>query len=227
MSILRRIEEIRAVEHNKLRAALVRVDDALRDVEEDLRANRVKAAARKVDLFGDAIYEPPAALPAPSSASLELDLEALKKAWTPLETTVLDRLDLWEMKLWPLVRRWVEDESVEPRIQQIAADLLSARSDIDRHLGELRKRALFVDALTQPLHVLFAAVELCDRAEQDEVIPALLSGSRATADRVERSMSTDDVTRNLRAAMRTPKAPPERGNDPLGRLLSWMGGRSK
>jgi hypothetical protein len=220
MSILRRIEEIRAVEHSKLRAALMRVDDALSEVEQQLAESRTSARRRKVDMFGTPIEE--ASTPAPSAA-LELDLEPLKRAWTPLESAVLDRLDLWEMKLWPLVKRWVVNEPLEREIQQIAADLLDSRGNIDRHLNEIRKRALFVEALTHPLHVLFAALELCDRAEQDEVIPALLSGSRETADRVERSLSGDDITRNLRAARRTPDQAPERHL--VGRLLSWMGGR--
>jgi hypothetical protein len=226
MSILMRIEEIRAVEHVKLRTALMRVDEALHEVEEELMELRTAARPRRLDLFGEPMYDDTAASAPPPSAALELDLAPLKRAWTPLEAAVLDRLDLWEMKLWPLVRRWVGNESVAREIQQIAADLLDTRSEIDRYLQELRKRALFVEALTQPLHVLFAAVELCDRAEQDEVIPALLSGSRETADRVERSMSGDDIARNLRAAMRTPDRAPERRLDPLGRLLSWMGGRN-
>ena len=66
------------------------------------------------------------------------------------------------------------------------------------------------------------AVELCDRVEREEVIPALLSGSRDSADRTERSQSADDVSRNLRAALRAPK-PPEPVKPPLVRFLSWMG----
>ena len=218
MGILSRVEEIRAVEHQKLRTALMRVEEAMGVLEEELAALNA-AKPRKVDMFGEAIYVPTEPQP-----TRRVDIGPLKRSFGQLEDTILDRLNMWEETLWPLVRNWVNGIEVATEIQQIAADLLSARNEIDRHLTELRKHAWFVEELTEPMHVLFAAIEMCDRAEQDEVIPALLSGSLETADHTERSLSGDDITRNLRAAMRTPETAPQR-TDPIGRFLSWMGGR--
>lgn len=219
MGILTRIEEIRAVEHQKLRTAVMRVDLALRELEEAYVVERAPPP-RRVDMFGTPLAhdETP---PPPKRA----DLAPLRKGWPHLEEAILRRLDQWEEVLWPTVRAWVHGRVDTPKVQQVAADLLSARSDVDKHLNDVRKHAWFVEELTEPMHVLYAALDLCDRAEQDEVIPALLSGSRELADQTERSQTGDDIARNLRASLRASQPPQPRSNDPLARLLNWMGGR--
>ncbi|MEQ1503601.1 MAG: hypothetical protein ABMB14_15290 [Myxococcota bacterium] len=219
MAILTRIEEIRAVEHLKLRTALARVDTALREIAE--RAAEPVAVARRVDLFGDPIYGD-----VPVAVVKRVDPAPLIKAWQPFEAAVLDRLDLWEMTLWPLVRRWSDGEGLEPEVQQLAADLLTSRDTVDKHLREVRKQSWFVEEIAPAMLVVYGSLELCDRAEQDEVIPALLSGCRETADRAERTSTSDDVTRNLRARIRESEEdePQRTSNSPLGRFLSWIAG---
>jgi hypothetical protein len=222
MGILARVEEIRSSEHQRLRNALMAVGDALHDAEEtEVEAHQLASMpVRKVDMFGNPIDVESTSTRTPVPP--RRDFGPVMKAWDPVEELVLRRLDQWEEVLWPLVARWDAGEEVEDAIQKVANDLAVARESVDRHLRILRNQALFLKDLAEPMRALFAAVELCDRAEREEVIPALLSGSRDSADRTERSQSADDVSRNLRAALRAPK-PPEPPKPPLVRFLSWMG----
>lgn len=226
MGILARIEEIRAVEHRKLRTALARADATLKE----LSSRRVEAdnVAPVVDMWGEPIrtressnprYTPPA-----QPKRQEDHLGQLLEVWEPFQEGILARMDHWEETLWPMVRRWSAGEVPADEIQQLAADLMTSRDAVDQVLRQVRNLAWFVPESSAPLHVVYAALEICDRAEQDEVIPALLSGSRETADQTERSHTADDVARNLRSRVPTkPPAPPPRG--PLDRLKSWINGR--
>lgn len=228
MGILARIEEIRAVEHRKLRVALARADTVMKELQsKKLEENQV---APKVDMWGEPISRDSASrqdrYTAPRAPKpVQNHLGELVEAWGPFEEAILARLDDWEQTLWPLVRRWSTGEVPAEDIQQLAADLLTSRDIVDQRLRKVRNLAWFVQEMSSPLLVVYAALELCDRAEQDEVIPALLSGSRETADHTARSHTADDVARNLRS--RAPPEPPKRPEpkSPLERLKSWIGGR--
>jgi hypothetical protein len=229
MGILARIEQIRDVEHRKLRVALARADTVLRELEEK-RVEATKVAPR-VDMWGEPVrafenhkhtYDPTVATKLPQN-----HLGELLEVWEPFQESLLARLDAWEEKLWPMVRKWSDGEISAEEIQQTAADLLTSRDAADQFLKRVRNLAWFVPEASSPFHTVYAALEICDRAEQDEVIPALLSGSRETADHTERSHTADDVARNLRA--RVPSKPPERPRPPapkgpLERLKSWLNG---
>jgi hypothetical protein len=219
MGILARIEEIRAVEHRKLRLALARAESQLKELE----AKRIEASrvTPKLDMWGEPLQRYTAA-EAPTKEGKHL--AELVDAWGPFEEACLKRLDQWEEQLWPMIRRWSHGDVPAEEIQQMAADLLTSRDIVDQRLRKVRNLAWFVQEMNSTLLVVYAALELCDRAEQDEVIPALLSGSRETADKTERSFTADDVARNLRAAGPSvpPPAPPPLG--PLGRLKSWISG---
>ena len=227
MGILARIEEIRSVEHRKLRTALLRVDTVLRELEE----KRLEAlqAVPKTDMWGEPIQQQYGArsYTATPPKPTQNHLGELIEAWGPLEAAILARLDDWEQNLWPLVRRWSAGEVPAEDIQQTAADLVTSRDVVDQHLRKVRNLAWFVPDMSTHLHAVYAALELCDRSEQDEVVPALLSGSRELADAAGRSHTADDVARNLRSRPPAPERPkrpaPKKG--PLERLMAWIGGR--
>ena len=223
MGILQRIEEIRAVEHQKLRLALSRADTKLRQLEEEER-NPVPVK-RATDMFGD---------PIPTSDAPKyrvVVVTPLLRFWRLFEELVLTRLDRWEEDLWPLVRRWNQGELVGIEVQRLAGELQAARDRVEVYLREVRREALFVEDVSQLMTAVYAAVSLCDRAEQAEVIPALLSGSRETADRTERTTTGDDVARRLRANILSDEGEvyqdeeEERPTTPWGRLWSRLSGQ--
>lgn len=220
MAILPRIEEIRAVEHQKLRVALARVDTKLRELEAEERDP--SPVHRPTDMFGDPIrhLEPP--------KPRVIVVQPLIRVWRPFEDAVLTRLDRWEEVLWPLVRRWANGEIVGIDVQGVATDLLIRREQVELHLREVRRQAMFVQDVSSLMMGVYVALDQCDRAEQEEVIPALLSGSRETADRAERRVTADDVARNLRASILSDEGEiseeEERPTTPWGRLWSRITG---
>ena len=220
MGILQRIEEIRAVEHQKLRLAMARVDTKLRELEDEER--HPTPPKRATDMFGDP-------LPYVDAPKLRVVVVTpLIRVWRPFEDTVLTRLDRWEEELWPLVRRWTGGELVGVEVQKLAADLLATRERLDGHLREVRRQAMFVEDVSQLMVSVYAALGLCDRAEQAEVIPALLSGSRETADRTERTATADDIARNLRASILSDEGEiedDEPRTTPWGRLWNRLSGQ--
>lgn len=220
MAILQRIEEIRAVEHQKLRLAMARVDTRLRELEEEERHPTPRK--RPTDMFGD----PLPYVDAPKTRVVVVT--PLIRAWRPFEDAALTRLDRWEEDLWPLVRRWTGGELVGLEVQKLAGELQISRDRVDVHLREVRRQAMFVEDVSQLMVAVYAALTLCDRAEQAEVIPALLSGSRETADRAERTVTADDVARNLRASILSDEGEMDEGEDsrttPWGRLWSRLSG---
>jgi hypothetical protein len=132
-------------------------------------------------------------------------------------------MDAWEEQLRPLVRAWVDGEAVDDEVRAAAVELTTSRDRLQALINELRTEVRFVPKLSESMRALFAAVERCDRAEVDEVIPAL-SGDREAADRVERSQTPEGVARGLReAAKRPPEPKPVVAKDPLMQLLGWFG----
>ncbi|MEM6929372.1 MAG: hypothetical protein AAF602_20705 [Myxococcota bacterium] len=195
MGILQRIEEIRAVEHARLRMALSRADAVLRELEQA----RVEAAeaepVRTIDMFG----QPEEVEAAPPTASLR----PLLSAWEGFEAKVIERLNGWEETLWPLVRRWNRGEQVSKEIRAFASELQSSAARIDQLLGMVRTQASFVGETRSTMLVVYRAVDVARKAEE-QLIPALLAGSREVADRtaetaIPRMRSAADITQSLRA----------------------------
>jgi hypothetical protein len=223
MAILHRIQEIRAVEHQRLRLAMARVDTKLRELEaEEKNPSQPRVPT---DMFGDPIRT------AEAPKMRVIVVYPLIRVWRPFEDAVFTRLDQWEEVLWPLVRRWTEGAPVGLEIQKIAADLARGREQVELHLREVRRQALFVQDVSPLMVTVYGALDLCDRAEQEEVIPALLSGSRVTADSAERGFTADDVSRNLRASFMSDEGEIDEDEDeddkpssPWGRLWSRFTG---
>jgi hypothetical protein len=204
MHIAERVAQIRAGEHERLRQAVFRLDSLLRGLAEEEAMEAERAAAVRYDLFGERVYTPP-----PIHAVRRRSVEPLMRTWAPLEDALLSRLDRWEEQLWPLCQRWMRGEAVEEEIRDHTIAVMDARTRLESFLRE------FVRALV-------SAIESSDRAEDLEVIPALLAGipeiSQSSA--TPRSTSSDEVARNLRAKVSTrpPEPPPKKG---LARWLPW------
>ena len=216
MRIDDRVEQIRKGEHERLRQAIARIDSALRAmVEEEELANREVV---RFDIFGERQKETPP--PPPRRKSVV----PLRLAWSPLEEAILARLDRWEGYLLPVCRRWMAGEPLEEELREHAIALMDGRTRIEGLLREFRNQALFFESTRDLVRSLVTALEASDRAEEDEVLPALLAGiPEVSATSTPRSASSEEVARNLRAkatASRPPesKEPPKRG---LSRWLPW------
>jgi hypothetical protein len=217
MHIAERVAQIRAGEHERLRQAVFRLDSLLRGLAEEEAMEAERAAAVRYDLFGERVYTPP-----PIHAVRRRSVEPLMRTWAPLEDALLSRLDRWEEQLWPLCQRWMRGEAVEEEIRDHTIAVMDARTRLESFLREFRNEVLFFDGLRDPVRALVSAIESSDRAEDLEVIPALLAGipeiSQSSA--TPRSTSSDEVARNLRAKVSTrpPEPPPKKG---LARWLPW------
>jgi hypothetical protein len=197
-----------------------RVDGQLRELEAEEKNPSVPRVP--TDMFGDPIRH------AEAPKMRVIVVQPLIRVWRPFEDAILSRLDRWEEQLWPLVRRWTDGELVGVEVQRVASELVAARDAVQSQLRDVRRQALFVQEISPLMLAVYAALELCDRAEQ-EVIPALLSGSRETADRAERSITADDVARNLRATFMSDEGEIDEEEEPkpkgvLGRLWSRIVG---
>jgi hypothetical protein len=216
MHIAERVAQIRAGEHERLRQAVLRLDSLLREILEEETQEAERANAVRYDLFGEKIYTPP-----PLHQIRRRSIEPLMRTWSPLEDALLGRLDRWEEQLWPLCQRWMRGEPVEEDVREHTIGVMEARTRIDNLLREFRNEVLFFDGLREPVRVLVSALEICDRVEENQLIPALLAGipefSESSA--TPRSMNSDEVARNLRAKVTPrPEPPPKKG---LSRWLPW------
>lgn len=205
MRVLRRVEEIRQTEHARLRMAIERAGRAIRDMEE-AQAEAAREAPKDTDLFGDPVAK--ARVERAEHPLLRINLMPLLTAWQPFENMLIERVDTWEMDLWPLVRRWSAGEPVAGAVQAVASNMISRRTKLDPLLREVRMLASFVGELRPRLVAVFSAVEACDAVEA-EVVPALIAGRRDLPDPTIEgappiTLSTDDVTRNLRSQSRPP-----------------------
>lgn len=198
VGVLQRIEEIRAVEHAKLRIALSRADAVLKELDA-ARAEAVEAEPnRAIDMFGQPDPVPPSA-PTPS-----VNLVPLLQAWEAFEDKVIERLNAWEERLWPFVSRWNRGEDVSREIRQLTNELNASAVRIDELLQAVRVQSSFVGESRATILVVLRAMDVARKAEE-QLIPALLEGSREAADRtaetaVPRAQSATDITHSLRAA---------------------------
>ncbi len=195
VGILQRIEEIRGVEHAKLRMALGRADSVLRELEQARVEAMESEPPNPIDMFGD----PETSGPTPALASLR----PLLSAWEGFEAKIIERLDAWEEQLWPLVRRWNRGEEVSREIREFASALAANAQRVDQLLGAVRAQASFVGETRATMLVVYRAVDLARKAEE-QLVPALLAGSREAADRtaetaIPRIQSAADITQSLRS----------------------------
>ncbi|MBX2803910.1 MAG: hypothetical protein KTR31_39910 [Myxococcales bacterium] len=230
MSILRAVESIRASEHMKLRMALSRAEGEMRRVEVE-RAEAMKET-RPTDMFGDPIA--PEKAP-PENPLIRLNLRPLFQAWDPFETHLLSRMDEWEMKLWPLVRRWTDGEPVGEHVRAVTNMLQVQRQSLEQHLALVRREVSFVGPLRAPMMALWSALDVSDRAEAT-IFPGLLSGSLqhadATATRGAPQITGAQFSQILRSRPPTvvdPEEEVEDTEDPKsiidqigGRLADWI-----
>lgn len=208
MRVLQRVEEIRRSEHVRLRMAIERATRAIDDLKE--AQAQVLSGPSEVDMFGDPLARRRAEAEAAEKGSPPLvNLSGLLAAWRPFESMLIDRVDTWEMDLWPLVRRWAIGEPVEGAVRAVASNMLARRAKLEPALREMRIQTGFVGALRPPLVAVFAAVEACDAVEAD-VVPALVAGrsdvSEPTVLPAAITLSSDEVARNLRSRPR-PRPP--------------------
>ncbi|MEN0065756.1 MAG: hypothetical protein AAGA48_26695 [Myxococcota bacterium] len=197
MGILQRIEEIRAVEHSRLRMALGRADAVLRELELARQEAAEEEPNRSIDMFGQ---------PSGPATPPLVNLRPLLSAWEGFEAKIMQRLDAWEEKLWPLVRRWNLGEDVSRHVRTVAAELTKNAERIDQLLDVVRVQASFVGETRATMLVVYRAVDMARKAEE-QLIPALLAGSREAADRtaetaIPRIQSVTDITQSLRARSR-------------------------
>ncbi len=225
MGILRRVEEIRAEEHMKLRRALARADRALREVERALIEEVSEDGA--VDMWGDPIKKEQVA-----PKRQRVNLRPLFDVWEPFERSVLDCVDHWEMELWPLVKVWVGPggAAASARVIDATSRMQARREHTQELLRTVRIASNFIPELRPSLMALFASLEVATRAE-DEVIPGLMSGSPDVANHTAISApprhTAHDITRNLRALHFEDDDEEQRAGgmlDSLGRFMGWLRG---
>lgn len=221
MGVLQRIEEIRAVEHAKLRVALGRADAVLRELDQ-ARSEAVETEAnRAIDMFGQPALDQPSAPPM-------ANLLPLLQAWQAFEAKVIERLDIWEEKLWPLVRRWNRGEEVGQEIRLVTTELNNSAQHLDQLLHTVRVQSSFVGESRATMLVVFRAMDVARKAEE-QLIPALREGSREAADRtaetaLPRLQSAADITQSLRARVREDRED-EKDQAPKGimrQFFSWL-----
>ena len=222
MTILDRVQSLRNEEHMQLRMALGRADTALRELEG--LAREESAPSAHLDMFGDPIGGAPE-----EEAPRRPSLGPLLVAWRPFEEALLERLDNWEMRLWPLVQRWARGESVGLVIQTVTAGLLDERKKLDEPLRRVRIESNFLPALRPAMMAVFSAIDQADQAEA-AVLPALMSGSWDAASLTSsqapaRVRSAADVARDLRSNL-SPRPVPEEQRKSLlqsvARMMGWV-----
>lgn len=222
MGILKRIEEIRAEEHMKLRRSLARADKAMRELERSLIEDVSEDAA--VDMWGEPIKKEAESTP----RRQRVNLRPLLDVWEPFERSVLECVDHWEMELWPLVRVWVgpNGETASSRVLDATSRMQAHRERTQELLRKVRTEANFIPELRPSLMALFASLELATRAE-DEVMPGLMSGSSEVANHTAISApprhTAQDITRNLRALHFQDDDDEHSARSTLGPLERFMG----
>jgi len=215
MGILSMVEQVRAVEHRKVRTALAAAWGAMRRFEE----SRQEAAEPARDLFGDPLNVSPE-----PKRGRQVNMRPLYQAWEPFEDTLLRRLDLWEQELWPLVRVWEGGAIVDESVREVSLHLAGQRQDVDHLLQSVRVASHRVGELRAPMLSLFSALQRAEVAE-NRVMPALLAGDPVSVDTLDRGRTPADVVRALRTKLQPPPAPePEPEPTALGRFMGWLGG---
>ena len=194
MGIMQRIEEVRAVEHARLKTALGRVNSVLHELEQ-ARSEAKDSRPPTLDMFGQPVRTP--------DAQPLADLQPLYTAWQSFEATTLGRLELWERRLLPLVTRWDTGEDVSREIRALTDEIATSGELADRYLKSVRVHSSFVGEARATMLVVYRAVDTARRAEEN-LVPALLEGSREAADRtaegaIPRFQSASSVTQSLRA----------------------------
>ena len=230
MRVLQRVEEIRTGEHMRLRQALQRASHSLRILEEETEAAAKGVSSSGVDMWGEPIKSDDE--PDDQFKPSLVNVGPLIAVWQPFEAKLLERVDTWEMDLWPLVRRWVMGEPVTQAVQTVASGMLARRTKLEPLLKALRTQVSFVGKARAPVMAVFSAMEACDEAEA-EIVPALISGK---VEQVERSvegvtprvLSSAQVARNLRSNTRLPRPEVRPANSErsgvfgtLGRMMGW------
>lgn len=215
MQILDRVKGIRTQEHERLRGAVFQLDTLLRELLEEEEKELARASAPRFDSWGERVNSP---TPTPTR---KRTVQPIALCWRPLEESLLARLDRWEEQILPLCRRWAEGQPSEVPLQEEAIAMMDGRTRVEALLREFRAQVLFFDLLKEPTRQLVVALEACDRVEEDEIFPSLISGTPDVAPTSSRRpVSSDDIAKNLRSKVvpRPPEPPPKRG---ISRWLGW------
>jgi len=167
----------------------------LRELEEQRREAASSAPPGAIDMFGQ-----PEDAPSPPSMG---SLVPLMNAWERFETAVLQRLDTWELRLWPLVSRWNRGEDVSREIRVLVSELSTNAERLTELLELVRTEASFIGETRATMLVVYRAVDTARKAEE-QLVPALRAGAREAADRMADTatpqlQSSADITNSLRA----------------------------
>lgn len=205
VQVLQRVEEIRVSQHARLRMALQRASRAISDLKE--AQQEAFKGPSTVDMFGDPVARQKAEEEAASNPLRRINLGPVLKVWAPFESLILERVDTWEMDLWPLVQRWSMGEPVAGAVQAVASGMVARRQKLEPLLREVRVQASFVGQLRPAMVAVFGALDAADAVEA-EVVPSLIAGRAdlppATLEGTTPvTMSSESITRNLRSQGRT------------------------
>lgn len=223
MHILRRVREVREVEHARLRERLCDTAAVVRHLREEQERRLTPEPA--VDMFGDPVARGRASEPTQQRARYEIG--PVLRAWGPFEEALLDRVDGWEMELWPQVDRWARGEHNDAAVSAAAVAMVERRRRLEPHLQQLRVHASVLRLLRPSAVALFAAIEAADAAEVD-IVTALAKGHREVVDSQEGSLSSRGsslVTERLRSPAPAHAAEERTArNGLMGRMVSWLRG---
>jgi len=226
MRLSSRARQLQHAEVANVRRAL---DEAQAAVDAAAKAQEdYFSAAPERDMFGTKkdTQEPP-----PDAASW--NIKELRYAFK----AVRDALEAWlahgDDAFVPAVIAW-DDDGGDDALQAVQAALTERQQlaeVVSTKVPPLRSQVTFVAPVRGPIANLLGAVELVQRTDDIELVPAILSGQRetssqATADRADRYRTSDDVARSLRMARPTdieampPPEPEAKGL--FGRLTAFL-----
>lgn len=226
MQILQRVEEVRAEEHARLRQQLQQAAAVLQELREDQEQALVRPA--RVDMFGDPVARPGPAEAQSTPNRPRYELGPMVRSWSKLEDALLDRVDSWEMDLWPTVQRWAFGEPMTEAVRAAAARMVERRRRLEPLLREVRLHASVLRPMRPAAVALFSAIEQADAVEADivaslavgrtEVVPSL-EGQTPT------SVGSHVVSSSLRAPAADPRSSSRASRRPRGlmqKLTGWL-----